>query len=207
MISHYSFEMGRVKGLTPDETRRRVIEGAAEAFAELGFERARVTDIARAAGLSSGAMYNHFDSKAALLGAVVECHAADELMELVASGDASTLLDLVLARAKQLGAPGAFPAPLLVEAVHSARRDPEVLRILSEQVAGREDLFTVVITSAQADGQVTDEVDPRATARFMLAVLIGSIMVQAMDLPPLEDGQWDSFMTRLVDTFRPQEQP
>src|SRR5919206_3083128 len=118
MIVHYSFSMGRVKGLTPDETRRRVIDGAAEAFAELGFERARVSDIARAAGLSSGAMYNHFDSKSELLGAVIECHAGNELMKLVESGTTAGLLDVVLARAKQLGAPGGMPTPLLLEAIN-----------------------------------------------------------------------------------------
>ena len=205
MMTHYSLRMGRVKGLTPDQTRQRMIDGAAEAFAELGFERARVSDIARAAGLSSGAMYNHFDSKSELLGAVIECHAGNELMKLVESGTTAGLLDVVLARAKQLGTPGSMPAPLLLEAVNSARRDPEVLRILSEQVAGREDLFTTLIASAQSEGQMTDEVDPRATARFMLSVLLGSLIVQAMELPELDGGSWESFMTRLVDTFRRQE--
>lgn len=204
-MSHYSFSMGRVKGLTPAETRRRVIDGAAEAFAEMGFERTRVSDIAKAAGLSSGAMYNHFDSKSDLLGAVIQCHAGNELMKLVESGTTSGLLEVVLARAKQLGTAGTMPAPLLLEAINSARRDPEVLRILSEQVTGREDLFTGLIAAAQTEGQVTGEVDPRATARFMLSVLIGSLIVQAMELPDLEPGSWESFMTRLVDTFRPQE--
>ena len=100
-----------------------------------------------------------------------------------------------------------MPAPLLLEAINSARRDPDVLRILSQQIAGREDLFTALITSAQSEGQVTDEVDPRAMARFMLSVLIGSLIVQAMDLPELDGGSWESFMTRLVDTFRPQADP
>ena len=199
--------MGRVKGLTPDETRRRVIDGAAEAFAELGFEGARVSDIARAAGLSSGAMYNHFESKSELLGAVIECHASNELMKLLESGTTAGLLDVVLARAKELGTRGTMPAPLLLEAINSARRDPDVLRILSQQIAGREDLFTALITSAQSERQVTDEVDPRAMARFMLSVLIGSLIVQAMDLPKLDGGSWESFMTRLVDTFRPQADP
>lgn len=204
---HYSLARGTSKGLTPEQTRRRVIDGAAEAFAELGFDGARVSDIARAAGLSSGAMYNHFDSKSELLGAVIECHASNELMKLVESGSTSGLLEVVLARARELGRPGTMPAPLLLEAINSARRDPDVLRILSEQVTGREDLFTALIASAQSEGQVTDEVDPRATARFMLSVLIGSLIVQAMDLPSLDAGSWDSFMARLVDTFRPQENP
>ena len=39
----------------------------------------------------------------------------------------------------------------------------------------------------------------------MLSVLIGSLIVRAMELPDLDAGSWESFMTRLVDTFRPQE--
>lgn len=206
MMTHYSLAMGRVRGLTPEETRRRVIDGAAEAFAELGFDGARISDIAKAAGLSSGAMYNHFESKSELLSAVIECHAGNELMKLVETGTTAGLLDVVLGRAKQLATRGTMPAPLLLEAINSARRDPDVLRVLSEQVAGREDLFTGVIAAAQTEGSVTDEVDPRATARFMLSVLIGSLIVQAMELPDLDPGTWESFMTRLIHTFRPKEE-
>jgi AcrR family transcriptional regulator len=78
--------MGRVAGLTPEETRQRVLDAAAGVFAEYGFEGARVAQIARAAGLSVGAIYNHYGSKAELLAAVVEQHSAHELSGLLASG-------------------------------------------------------------------------------------------------------------------------
>ena len=205
MISHYYRRMGRVKGLKPEETRRRVIDGAAEAFAALGFEGARIADIANAAGLSTGAMYNHFESKADLLAAVVECHAGNQLMGLLASGEVTGLLDVILARGKQLGAHNPSEAPLLIEAVAAARRDREVLRVLTEQVSGREDLFVQLIEHAQATGEAVDDVDARATARFMFMVLLGSLLVQAMDLPDLDPGTWESFMTRLIDGFRPED--
>lgn len=193
--------MGRVKGLKPEETRRRVIDGAAEAFAELGFEGARVTDIARAAGLSSGALYNHFVSKAELLAAVVEWHVGDQLMGLLASGGATGLLELILERAQHLGVPGRLEAPLLIETVSAAQRDPHLLRILSEQVSRREDQFTDLIGLAQKDGEITGHVDPRATARFMFIVLLGSLIVQAMDLPDLDPAAWGALMAWLIEGF------
>jgi len=198
--------MGRVAGLKPEDTRQRVIDGAATVFAELGFERARVTDIAKAAGLSSGAMYNHFESKAELLAAVVECHAGNQLMRLVASGDASGLLDAIVARGKELTG-NRVESPLLIEAITAARRDPDARRVLTAQVSGREDLFTQAIGLAQAGGEVVEDVDPRAVARFMLTVLLGSLLVQAMDLPDLDPDAWASVLTRLVDSFRPEDQP
>lgn len=199
--------MGRIAGLKPEETRRRVIEGAAEAFGQLGYEGARVTDIAEAAGLSSGAMYNHFGSKAELLAAVVEDHACDHLLEWVGGpGEpGGGLLDLILERAKQLGADDQTENPLLIEAVTAARRDPDVLAALSGQVAEREDLVIQVLALAQSTGEAAADVDPRATARFMLMALLGSVLVRAMDLPAIEPGAWDAFVTRLIDGFRPTE--
>ncbi len=198
--------MGRVAGLKPEETRRRVIDGAAEAFSDLGYERARVTDIAKAAGLSSGAMYNHFDSKAELLAAVVQDHACDHLLEWAGPTEpGSGLLDLILEQARQLGADDLPDTPLLIEAVTAARRDPDVLAALSGQMAEREDLFVQVLALAQATGDAADEIDPRAAARFMLMTLLGSVLVRAMDLPAIEAGAWDAFVTRLIDGIRPTE--
>jgi AcrR family transcriptional regulator len=50
----------------PDpDARRNLLAAARAAFAEVGLEAARIEDIARAAGLSKGAFYLHFDSKEA----------------------------------------------------------------------------------------------------------------------------------------------
>mgnify|MGYP001163438730 CR=1 FL=1 len=198
--------MGRVAGLKPEDTRRRVIDGAAEAFADLGYERARVTDIAKAAGLSSGAMYNHFESKAGLLAAVVEDHACDHLLDWAGPTEGGAgLLDLVLEQARRLAADDRPETPLLIEAVTAARRDPDVLAVLSSQVAEREDVVTQVIALAQATGDAAGGLDPRAAARFMLMAHLGSVLVRAMDLPAIEADAWDAFVTRLIDGFRPTE--
>lgn len=51
-----------------EETRRtQILEAAARVFARKGFDRATVSDIARAARLSEGSIYNYFRSKEDLL--------------------------------------------------------------------------------------------------------------------------------------------
>jgi len=45
------------------ENRARVIDGAARLFRERGFAGVGVADLMRAAGLTHGGFYNHFDSK------------------------------------------------------------------------------------------------------------------------------------------------
>ena len=47
--------------------RAQILDAAAAVFAEKGFHRATTKEIARAAGVSEGTIYNYFDSKADLL--------------------------------------------------------------------------------------------------------------------------------------------
>jgi AcrR family transcriptional regulator len=49
--------------LRPDEQRRRLLAAAATLFDAQGFERTRVADIVREAGMSSRSFYEHFASK------------------------------------------------------------------------------------------------------------------------------------------------
>lgn len=59
----------------PDVSEKRkvqILEAAAKVFARLGFERARVDDIAGEAGLSKGTLYWYFDSKDAIIIAILD---------------------------------------------------------------------------------------------------------------------------------------
>src|SRR6058998_2074295 len=47
--------------------RTQILAAAALVFARKGFDRATVTEIARAAGLAEGSIYNYFRSKGELL--------------------------------------------------------------------------------------------------------------------------------------------
>ncbi|HTN52566.1 MAG TPA: CerR family C-terminal domain-containing protein [Anaeromyxobacter sp.] len=55
-----------------DRTRRRLLEQAAELFAERGFEAVSVRELCRAAGANLAAVNYHFGDKAGLYGEVVE---------------------------------------------------------------------------------------------------------------------------------------
>jgi AcrR family transcriptional regulator len=55
----------------PDPSARRILQAAALRFAAEGFERTRLADIARDAGLAVGTVYLRYDGKTALLAAVL----------------------------------------------------------------------------------------------------------------------------------------
>lgn len=54
--------------------RASIVEAAIDVFWQKGFHRTRISDIARAAGLSQGSIYNYVESKEALLYLVCEDH-------------------------------------------------------------------------------------------------------------------------------------
>ena len=52
--------------------REQIVEAATRVFAEKGFRRATTREVARAAGVSEGTIYNYFEDKDALLMAILE---------------------------------------------------------------------------------------------------------------------------------------
>jgi AcrR family transcriptional regulator len=54
------------------ETRRRILDAARELYAERGWAATPLDDVARAAGVTKGAVYHHFSDKTQLLRAVYE---------------------------------------------------------------------------------------------------------------------------------------
>jgi AcrR family transcriptional regulator len=98
------------------QTRDSLVRAGRELFGQNGFRQTSVEDLARAARVTTGALYHHFSTKTALFEAVFE-HAHTELMgiSMAAAQDATDDLDM-LARG--------------FEAFLDAVLEPELQRIL-----------------------------------------------------------------------------
>ena len=195
--------MGRIAGVSPEETRSRLLEAAVQVFATRGYEGARVTDITREAGLSSGAIYTHYASKAELLVDAIRAYGPDELGRLMATGRGSRRLPDVLHR---LGAAlerrDRAQGTLLLEAMAAARRDPELYAVLAGSLTQREDVMAGLARHAQDAGEIDDDVTPEVVARFCLMVALGAMVVRVLDLPPTDPDDWSRLIGRLVDGVR-----
>ncbi|HKI84717.1 MAG TPA: TetR/AcrR family transcriptional regulator, partial [Candidatus Krumholzibacteria bacterium] len=64
--------MGQRKDRIRDEKRELILDGAVRVIAARGFHRARVSEVAKAAGVADGTIYLYFDGKEELLRAVYE---------------------------------------------------------------------------------------------------------------------------------------
>jgi AcrR family transcriptional regulator len=79
------------------ETRQRLLDAAAELFAERGIEASTVDAIAERAQRTSGAIYDHFEGKAGLLFALLEGWVDDVAVTIGAELATATSLDERLA--------------------------------------------------------------------------------------------------------------
>lgn len=72
-----------------EETRRELVEAAVRVFAERGFQRASLEEIARDAGYTTGAIYWHFGGKDELFLAAFEAYSLTRVGELTEVDEAS----------------------------------------------------------------------------------------------------------------------
>lgn len=75
------------------ETRAALLDAGATLFAERGIAGASVDAIARAAGRTSGALYDHFGSKEGLLFALLESWVGDAAVAIAAEQATATTFD------------------------------------------------------------------------------------------------------------------
>jgi AcrR family transcriptional regulator len=64
-----------------EDRREQIIDAAMRVFAQKGFSNATNKDIARAAGITPGLIYYYFESKEALLNAILEARSPFKLMK------------------------------------------------------------------------------------------------------------------------------
>src|SRR4029453_1374990 len=68
-----------------EDRREQIAEAAMRVFAQKGYMRATNKDIAREAGITTGLIYHYFDSKEALLKALVELRSPVHLTRSLSS--------------------------------------------------------------------------------------------------------------------------
>ena len=184
-------------------TRERLIAAAIEVFADQGYDGARVADIARAAGLTTGAVYANYRGKAELLFDAIGARAGAELDGLLAGmGDGGTRA-LLEQLGDRLPEPRSTAPALLVDAIAAARRDPELAALLRERLAKRESMLADVVVHAKRDGTVTDAVSTDAFARFAAMLATGALVFRSLGIAQPDPDEWHALIARLLDALEP----
>jgi TetR/AcrR family transcriptional regulator, repressor for uid operon len=188
-----------------DTTQDRLVQAAAEVFSEKGYRGAGVQEIARRAGLTTGAIYSRYSGKAELLAEAIRAESGRQLDELFAAGEGPLGAAEMIRRAGA-GLPQRTVGRkqfLLLEAFVAARQDPEVAEVLDEHVAGVRARFQRVLELGRRSGDLDPTVDPEALVHFCQAVAWGFLLYEALGTPAPRPEAWSEVIDRTVDAFRP----
>ncbi|MEY2422259.1 MAG: hypothetical protein QOI95_2326 [Acidimicrobiaceae bacterium] len=192
---------------TVDLTRERLIDAAAQVFAEKGYDRAGVQEISRRAGLTTGAIYGRFAGKAELLQAAIDSRTTDELDDLFAShafdGRATDILKVVGAHLVTPTPDDGDEGALLLEAFIAARRDAEVRESIQKILEERSSLLAELIETAKSDGSLDTALDTESVVAFCHAVGLGFLLYDAISYPLPSVQPWEQLITRLVASLAP----
>jgi AcrR family transcriptional regulator len=194
--------MGRIAGVTAGQTRERLLRAAADVFAERGYDGTRVADIAAAAGVSNGALYAHFGSKAELLLAALRVHGQRVLADLLAADPARPVTELLLEVGRDLPHRRDARGYLIVEALIAARRDRDVAGPMRRYTAERADWLAGLIVAGQEGGELDESLSPAALAHFCLLLAFGSALLPP-EIHAVDDAAWAALLARVVSGLAP----
>ena len=158
----------------PEERRKQILAAAVEVFADKGFHKTRVSDLARAAGVAHGLIYHYFESK-------------DDLLTSIFDGNWSlftkVLEDLVDQPELSAGDKLSRVVDLLLEALEVA---PKTIQVVIQEVS-RSDRFAAphnvqafrrtfsaverILERGQRDGEVRPDGDPRLMSHVFMGAM------------------------------------
>jgi TetR/AcrR family transcriptional repressor of uid operon len=188
-----------------DATANRLIVAASQVFAEKGYDGAGVAEIARRAGLTTGAIYSRFRGKAELLCAAIQATVPDEFDELFAEhafdGRAKDILHTV--GAHLVTRPSQPAQGMLLEAFVAARRDPEVAALLRAQFDDRRERLAALLELGKASGLIDPDLDTYSIVHFAHAVGLGFLAYDAIGATQPDPDAWEAVIARVVAALDP----
>ena len=180
----------------------RLLSAASEVFSERGYDRATVSEIARRAGVTTGAIYSRFRGKADLMAEALARTVGNEIDRLLpqAPEGGTALLGLLghhLVDGEQQS------EWLLMEAIVASRRDPELADMIRHRLDGEHTRIAKIVDEGRSDGNIDPALDIGAVAHFSLALGLGMSLQQLINRPQPDANDWHPLIDRLLAAARP----
>jgi AcrR family transcriptional regulator len=186
-------EVGARRVRDPAATRGRIIAEAERLFAERGFDGVSMPAIAEAAGITPGAIYKHFDGKAALFFHVIRRTVEETPADAGASG-ATGVASLPAAVAAYAARPAKRLRQMAVEVHYAAAKDPAVRTLLRRSLDGNLAAMAEAIAAAQEAGEIAPGLDPRLLANAVMVFVLGQMHLETLAPQLVGDPAWRAFV-------------
>jgi AcrR family transcriptional regulator len=185
-----------------DDTRARLLRAAAEVFAERGYAGAGVAEIARRAGLTTGAIYSQFADKAGLLLEAIDAVSTHEVRAVLQGAPPAREqrpTDILATVGSHLvEAVDGGRQSLLLEAFVAARREPELAAMLRQRIEDQDRRLAKLVDEAKADGTVDSELDTDAIVTLCHSIGLGFLLFRSIGRELPSSAAWRGVIDRLV---------
>ncbi|MFV0375348.1 ScbR family autoregulator-binding transcription factor [Microbacterium sp.] len=187
------------------ETRRAIIQAAADAFVQHGFAGASLAEIATQARVTKGALYFHFPSKIALAEAMIQTQrevneAFEEYVRHFQGTQLELLINMTRLLARRLQEDTTLQAAMRLAVERGSSENPHIFatyQIWERSAAG-------VIAAGQERGEITRDADGAALARFLVAAFTG---IQTISLVEASLSDLDERLDEMWQLLRPRLEP
>ena len=171
------------------DKREAILDAALELFVERGFFGTAVPEIADRAGVGAGTIYRYFDSKEALVNAIYrqqKLHFAKVVLDGFPASAATREQFRQLWMRMAKFATEHENAFVFLELHHHARYLDEESRAVENRML---DMFTAVVTSAQARGELKAG-PPRLLMSLVMGAFVGMIRNCNETATPPTEADW-----------------
>jgi AcrR family transcriptional regulator len=166
------------------QTRERLIDAAAQVFADLGFEAATLDEVAAAAGYTKGAVYSNFESKTdlfiALIERRIEVQSAEHARRFEGLDLQAMARGMTDAADKETDSDKRWVV-LAVEFWLHAMRDERARLLMAEQYERARTVSAELIVSIYEKAGQTPPFEPRDLAIVIEALSVGLAFQVALD--------------------------
>jgi TetR/AcrR family transcriptional repressor of uid operon len=198
---------GGEAGPSVDVTTQHLLDAAIEVFSERGFDKAGVAEIARRAGLTTGAIYSRWPGKREMLVDALDVVMSHHLLRLL-GGTALSAPDVLASLGADLLVTDDEPGrALLLEAFAIARRDPEFGAMLDRRIADDESRLHAIVEAGREEGYLDPELSIEAIVTLCQAIGLGFVLRRVVNrsLPPADE--WNTLIERLIAAAAPAADP
>lgn len=193
------------------QSRERILKAAIDEIAEVGFEKARLVDIAKRADLTVGSVYTWFENKEELFRAALE-----DALEAQLLSNAAALAEVPdLNRDKWLyEIANLVPRNhddntvtaaqrLMIESYYASWRDPDAREKLLPRLRSHVQTYVDIIERAQASGAIRSDIDTEVIALSLVAVPLGMSMLNLAGFDRVQDKLWMPLIIGLHESLKP----
>jgi AcrR family transcriptional regulator len=190
--------MARTRSENYDDIQGGILSAACALFAQQGYMRASIADLADACKLSRGALYHYFDSKEAILFAILDAHERRMIADVEAAmASQTTTLDRFRAAIRAIVELNAHSSKeqrlILNDLVFLAEAEQKDLKALQRQLV---DTISDLLIRLDTEGRIV-----KRSKKVYTMMLFGMLNFSHTWYDPKGDIEPKEFADMVVDLF------